>query len=156
MFLGCVLREPEDGGECIYNCAPNDGMFCRVEFEMLIPGPLGNLKGLCFKNKACFGTPKACTDCNLKCQDYVGCSPTPTSAPAPATALAFVPTTDSVPVLDKTPPRVLFPDRLPINDLSTGIPVDETHCVRRATNSINSACLVSNLIENNLYVHSYH
>ena len=148
MFLGCVLREPADGGECIYNCAPNDGMFCRVEFERLITGSLGNLKGLCFKNKACFGTPKACIDCNLKCQDYIGCSPTPISAPAPRT--------DSVPHLDKTPTKVLFPDRLPVNDLSTGIPVDETHCVRRATNSINSACLVSNLIENNLYAHSYH
>ena len=81
MFLGCMLRVPEDGGECIYNCAPNDGMFCRVEFERLITGSLGNLKGLCFKNKACFGTPKACIDCNLKCQDYIGCFPTPTSAP---------------------------------------------------------------------------
>ena len=108
-------------------------MFCRVEFERLITGSLGNLKGLCFKNKACFGTPKACIDCNLKCQDYIGCFPTPTSAPFE----------------DKTPTKVLFPDRLPINDLSTGIPVDETHCVRRATNSINSACLVSNFIEIN-------
>ena len=83
MFLGCVLREPEDGGECIYNCAPNDGMFCRVEFERLVLGPLGNLKGLCFKNKACFGTPKACVDCKLKCEGYIGGCPAPLTTPAP-------------------------------------------------------------------------
>ena len=182
MNVGCGPRESKDGGECIYNCTPHDKSFCRVEFvDPSRNGSLGNLRGLCFKNKACFGTPKACTDCNLKCQDYIGCSPIPTSAPAPATALAFVPTpapvtcrtndgkkcqslfifngntpeTDSAPFLDKTPTKVLFPDRLPINDLSTGIPVDETHCVRRATNSIKSACLVSNIIENNQYISRY-
>ena len=134
IYAGCGPRESEDGGECIYNCAANEGnMLCRVEFEELSNNsPLGNLKGLCFKNKACFGTPKACVDCKLKCEGYIeGCS-SPTSAPAP--------------FLDKPPSTVLFPDKAPIKDSSTGIPVDETHCVRRATSSINSPCLVSTKI----------
>lgn len=59
--------EESDGGKCIYNCKPNDGMFCRVNYER----PLfnGKTKGLCFLNKQCFGTPDACKDCTEKCFD---------------------------------------------------------------------------------------
>ena len=152
MIVGCGPRESKDGGECIYNCAPNDGMFCRVEFERLITGSLGNLKGLCFKNKACFGTPKACLDCNLKCEGYSGgCSAT-TSTPGlsldkPPIKVSFpdrTPTEDLFP--DKSPIKVLFPDKPPIKDLSTGVSVEETHCLRRASDSRNSPCLVSTKI----------
>ena len=131
MNVGCGPRESKDGGECIYNCSPKDKSFCRVEF--VDPNRLlGNLRGLCFKNEACYGTPKACVDCNLKCEGYSGdCSAT-TSTPAS--------------ILDKPPIKILFPDKAPIKDLSTGVSVEETHCVRCATSSINSPCLVSTKI----------
>ena len=77
--VGCGPRESKDGGECIYNCSPKGVSFCRVEFvdPRSRNGPHGNLRGLCFKNKACHGTPKACVDCNLKCEGYSGdCSAT--------------------------------------------------------------------------------
>merc|ERR1711981_997773 len=57
--------EESDGGKCIYNCNPNDGMFCRVAYEK--PLFTGKTKGLCFLNKQCFGTPDACKDCTAKC-----------------------------------------------------------------------------------------
>ena len=72
--------EKAGGGECIYNCEPNDGMFCRVVFEKELFS--GKTKGLCFKNKACFGTPDACVDCKERCEGYGGGG---SPAPAPAT-----------------------------------------------------------------------
>ena len=139
MIVGCGPRESKDGGECIYNCSPKDKSFCRVEF--VDPSRNGqNPRGLCFKNKACFGTPKACVDCNLKCygNTYSGdCSAT-TSTPA------------SIPDQNKPPIKILFPDKVPIKDLSAGVSVEETHCLRRATSSRNSPwaspCLVSTKI----------
>ena len=130
MIVGCGPRESKDGGECIYNCSPKDKSFCKVEFvDPSRNGPLGNFRGLCFKNKACFGTPKSCVNCNLKCDGYSGdCSAT-TSTPA------------SIP--DKPPIKILFPDKAPIKDLSTGVSVEETHCLLRAASSRNSPCLVS-------------
>ena len=149
MNVGCGPRESKDGGECIYNCAPKDKSFCRVEFvdPRSRNGPYGNLRGLCFKNKACAGTPKACVDCNLKCEGFRGdCSATTST---PASILDKPPIKVSFP--DKTPAEVLFQNESPIKVMfpnkppikSTGVPVEETHCVRRATSSINSPCLVS-------------
>lgn len=57
--------EERDGGKCLYNCNPNDGMFCRVNYEKKLFN--GKTKGLCFLNKQCFGTPDACEDCTAKC-----------------------------------------------------------------------------------------
>ena len=59
--------EERDGGKCIYNCKPNDGKWCRVNYEK--PLFSGKTKGLCFTNGACFGTPDACVDCKEKCPD---------------------------------------------------------------------------------------
>jgi len=92
-------REKAGGGECIYNCEPNDGMFCRVVFEKALFS--GATKGLCFLNKACFGTPDACVDCKERCEGYVaGGSPAPAPAPprprAPAPTRAPAPDTSEV------------------------------------------------------------
>jgi len=57
--------EQSDGGKCLYNCKPNDGMFCRVNYEKKLFN--GKTKGLCFLNKKCFGTPDACKPCIAKC-----------------------------------------------------------------------------------------
>ena len=57
--------EESDGGKCIYICNPNDGKWCRVNYEK--PLFSGKTKGLCFTNGACFGTPDACVDCKEKC-----------------------------------------------------------------------------------------
>ena len=81
-------REKAGGGECIYNCEPNDGMFCRVVFEKALFS--GATKGLCFLNKACFGTPDACVDCKERCEGYAG-GGSPAPAPAPPRAPAPTP-----------------------------------------------------------------
>jgi hypothetical protein len=57
--------EERDGGKCLYNCNPNDGMFCNVHFEKKLFE--GKTKGLCFQTKQCYGTPDACEDCTAKC-----------------------------------------------------------------------------------------
>jgi len=57
--------EESDGGKCIYICNPNDGKWCRVNYEK--PLFSGKTKGLCFSNGVCFGTPEACVDCKEKC-----------------------------------------------------------------------------------------
>ena len=64
-------REKAGGGECIYNCEPNDGMFCRVAFEKA--NFTGKTKGLCFKNQAW---------CQERCEGYVG-GGSPALPPAP-------------------------------------------------------------------------
>ena len=82
-------RESKDGGECLYNCFPNDLAFCRVQYENYEKLSIGGSKwpeGLCFDNGVCFGTPKACKDCKEKCDGFSRGSNAPSTAPTPAPA----------------------------------------------------------------------
>ena len=101
-------RESKERGECLYNCVPNDLTFCKVQFERhnRTRQLNGNPEGLCFKNKLCYGTPKACVDCKVKCEGFSGGSfastlpprpaPKPTIAPAPTPTSALALTPESV------------------------------------------------------------
>ena len=47
-----------------------------------------NPKGFCFKNKLCYGTPKPCIDCKVRCEGFSGGSNSPSTAPTPVLASA--------------------------------------------------------------------